>query len=75
MKFNKNRALRAVAYVMSAIMISQALLSPTSMVYANAGDATASQQETTQVENSNGGGTTLPRITRASRARAARALR
>ena len=55
MKFNKNRASRAVAYVMSAIMISQALLSPTSMVYANAGDA-ASQQETTQVENSNGGG-------------------
>lgn len=58
MKFNKNRALRAVAYVMSAIMISQALLSPTSMVYANAGDA-ASQQETTQVENSNGGGVRL----------------
>ena len=54
MKFNKNRASRAVAYVMSAIMISQALLSPTSMVYANADDDTTARQETAQVQNSNG---------------------
>ena len=55
MKFNKRKASRAVAYLLSAVMVSQALLSPVSMVYAN-GDDDSSQQQAVQVENTNGNG-------------------
>lgn len=41
---------------MSAVMISQALLSPVSTVYANAVDYAASQQVAAATENGNGGG-------------------
>ena len=58
MKFNKRKASRAVAYLLSAVMVSQVLLSPASMVYAN-GDDDSSQQQTVQVENANGGGVRL----------------
>lgn len=58
MRFNKRKASRAVAYLLSAVMVSQALLSPVSMVYAN-GDDAASQEQTAQVENANGGGVRL----------------
>lgn len=43
MKFKRGRTSRAVAYLMSAVMISQALLSPVSTVYASAVDDDASQ--------------------------------
>lgn len=56
MKFKRGRTSRAVAYLMSAVMISQALLSPVSAVYASAVDGAASQQVEAAAENDNGGG-------------------
>lgn len=52
MRFNKCKASRAVAYLLSAVMVSQALLSPASMVYANTDSADAVQQEAVQTKDS-----------------------
>lgn len=49
MKFKRGRTSRAVAYLMSAVMISQALLSPVSTVYA-AQDAAAVQETAGQAD-------------------------
>lgn len=55
MKFNKNRASRAVAYAMSALMIGQTLLSPVCTAYANAVDESAIQQQAAQNQKDTGG--------------------
>lgn len=55
MKFKRGRTSRAVAYLMSAVMISQALLSPVSTVYASAVDDDASQQVAAETEKGNVG--------------------
>ena len=55
MKFKRGRTSRAVAYLMSTVMISQALLSPVSTVYASAVDDDASQQVAAETEKGNVG--------------------
>lgn len=55
MKFKRGRTSRAVAYLMSAVMISQTLLSPVSTVYASAVDYAASQQVAAETEKGNVG--------------------
>ena len=55
MKPGKNRMMRALAYVMSTIMICQAFLSPVGTIYANVGDDSASQQAAAQVVDGNKG--------------------